>query len=173
MTSIWQEHKPSGAGGIYLKLKDGDSIKVRFYSPPAVVTYDGEKLRYQVVLFNKTANTAQIYEFGSQIFGKLAELYDEWGEPGEFDLTIKRKGSGQFDTEYSVNPSRKSTDLTTEEQEACNILGRLFPGPNARLLTEYEKDHIMPEKIESKSNKPSDILEGGEALALEDMPPDL
>lgn len=172
--SIWNEHKPSGNGGTYLKLKDGDGVTVRFYSPPAVVTYDGQKLRYQVVLYNKIARQAQIFEFGPQIFGQLADLYENWGEPGDMDLTIKRKGSGQFDTEYSVLPLPKSVDLTKEQTDECDAIP--FPGSKAKWLVEYEHDHVMPETIEGKAQpakEPDDIVVediGDEPINLDDIP---
>ncbi len=93
MSSIWNEHKPASGGGDYLKLTNGDKKKVRFASEPAVITYDGVKLRYQVVLYNKTDKSAQIYEFGPQIFGQIGELSEEWGEPKDFDMTISRTES--------------------------------------------------------------------------------
>lgn len=146
--SIYQDHKPAGGGSAYLKLKDGDAIRVRFYSPPAVVTYDGEKLRYQVILYNKTANLAQIFEFGPQIFGQLADLYEEWDEPGNFDMTIKRTGSGQFDTEYSVIPSPNSVELSKDQVTELVTMEETFPGKKSKWLSDYEKDHVMPEVIE-------------------------
>lgn len=148
--SIWQDHKPGGASGDYLRLKDGDRKKVRFFSEPAVITYDGQKLRYQVVLYNKTDRLAQVYEFGAQVFGQIGELYDEWGEPTQFDITIGRTGSGMTDTSYSVTPSPKSEPLTAQEQEACEMIK--FPSGKAKLLSAYEEDRIMPETIETKNN---------------------
>lgn len=159
--SIWNDHKPSSGGGDYLKLKNGDKKKVRFVSEPAVVTYDGKKLRYQVVLYNKTDEVAQIYEFGSQIFGQFGELTEEWGEPTDFDVTIGRTGSTQFDTNYSVNPSPKSTELTQDEVNLVNAVK--FPGNKARLLADYMEDGIMPEVIETSKNQGS-ILDGSEQI---------
>lgn len=149
--SIWNEHKPASGGGDYLKLKSGDRKKVRFGSEPAVVTYDGVKLRYQVVLYNKSDKLAQTYEFGPQVFGQIGELAEDWGEPTDFDMTISRQGSTQFDTSYTVSPLPKSEDLTKEELAKVNEVK--FPGNKSRLLSEYEADHIMPETIETNKNK--------------------
>lgn len=146
--SIYSTHKPSSGSGDYLKLKDGDKIKLRFATAPAVVTYDGKKLRYQWVVFNRTANKAQTYEAGPQVFEQLAALYDEWGEPTEFDVTISRTGSGQFDTSYTVTPSPKSVDLTDTELEAVTTI--TFPSIKARLLEDFAQDGIYPETIETK-----------------------
>lgn len=150
MSSVWTDHKPNQGGGDFLKLKDGQKKKVRFTSEPAIVTYDGVKMRYQVALFNLTDDVAQIYEFGAQIFGQIGDLYEDWGEPTEFTMTISRQGSTQFDTSYSVNPVPKSEPLTKEQLAKVEALK--FPTSKAKLLSEYEKDHIMPETIETKNS---------------------
>jgi hypothetical protein len=155
--SVWNEHKPSSGSGDYLKLKNGDKKKVRFVSEPAIVTYDGKKLRYQVVLYNKTDKVAQIYEFGPQIFGQFGELTEEWGEPTDFDVTIGRTGSTQFDTNYSVTPSPKSTELTQDEINLVNAVK--FPGNKAKMLADYMEDGILPETIETSKNQDS-LLNG-------------
>lgn len=169
--SIYQDHKPNSGSGDYLKLKDGDRVKVRFASEPAVVTYDGKKLRYQWVVYNKTSKLAQIYEAGPQVFGQLAELYDEWGEPTEFDVTIGRTGSGQFDTSYSVSPSPKSVDLTPEEQAKVEAVK--FPGEKSRMLADLQEDGQMPETIPTKAklDKVHEVVEG-EPMNLDELPPD-
>ncbi len=146
--SIYQSHKPSSGSGDYLKLKDGDKVKVRFASEPAVVTYDGVKIRYQWVVYNRDQKKAQIYEAGSQVFGQLAALYEDWGEPTSFDVTISRAGSGQFDTSYNVTPSPKSVDLTKEEAEKVKAV--LFPGTKSKWLRDLEQDGVMPETIPTK-----------------------
>ncbi len=174
--SIWGEHKPVGSGGDYLKLKSGERKKVRFTGEPAVVTYDGVKLRYQVVLYNKSDNVAQIYEFGPQVFTLIGDLYEDWGEPTDFDMTISRQGSTQYDTSYSVNPLPKSEDLTKEQLEA--VAAVKFPTSKSKLLSEYEKDHIMPETIETKNKTQyatseeelKSLEDAGQPLDLDDLP---
>lgn len=146
--SVWTDHKPMSNSGDRLKLQNGDKKKVHFYTDPAVVTYDGVKLRYQVILFNKTDKLAQLFEFGPQIFGQVGDLYEDWGEPTEIDITIARKGSTQYDTEYVVNPVPKSEPLTKREIEACKAIN--FPGNKSKMLAQYELDHILPETIETK-----------------------
>lgn len=165
--SIYTNHKPNAGSGNYLKLKDGDRKKVRFASEPAVVTYDGEKLRYQWVVYNKSDGLAQTYEAGAMVFGQLAELYEDWGEPTEFDCTISRTGSGQFDTSYTVTPSPKSVDLTTAELSEVDAIE--FPSSKARMLEDVEKDGKMPETIEVK-NKATNQSE--EEVPLPDVPPE-
>lgn len=165
--SIYETHRPAQGKGDYLKLKDGDRVKVRFASDPAVVTYDGERLRYQWVVFNRTLAKAQVYEAGASVFGQLAELYAEWGEPTEFDVTISRTGSGQFDTSYTVTPSPKSVPLTEEEQAAVETALANFPGKKSRWLSDVEADGKLPEAL-----KPGGKQEDDASMGDEDIPPE-
>ena len=168
--SIWKTHQPSSGGGDYLRLKSGDRKKVRIVGAPAVVTYDGVKIRYQITLYNRTDKQAQIYEFGPQVFGQISELTEEWGAPDSFDMTISRQGSTQFDTSYTVTPSPKSDDLTTEELEKVKAIK--FPSSKSRWLKDLEADGIMPETIQTKNQQhgPSDddmlndVFPGNEVL---------
>lgn len=164
--SIYETHRPAGGNGDYLRLKDGDKVKIRFASPPAAVTYDGVKIRYQWIVYNRNDEKAQIYEAGAQVFGQLASLYPEWGEPTEFDVTISRTGSGQFDTSYTVTPSPKSVDLTAEEKATVDELSKTFPGKYARWLSDIEQDAQLPERIPVKG-KSEDIQQ-----ADDDIPPE-
>lgn len=163
--SIYQTHKPSQGSGTYLKLKDGDRVKVRFTSQPAVVTYDGVKIRYQWVVYNHNEQKAQIFEAGAMIFGQLADLYPEWGDPMDFDVTISRTGSGQFDTSYTVTPSPKSVDLTKDQKTDVAVITETFPGNRAKWLVDVEKDGQLPEITPTKnsSEKLEDPFEGLDA----------
>lgn len=154
--SIYETHKPNQGGGDYLKLRDGDRVKVRFASEPAGVTYDGDKIRYQWVVYNHNDKKAQVYEAGPQVFGQLADLYPEWGEPTKFDVTISRTGSGQFDTSYTVTPSPKSTPLTEEQKKLVDAALETFPHSKARWLKDIEEDGIMPETIQTKKTRSVD-----------------
>lgn len=169
MSSIYEQHKPAQGKGDYLRLKDGDRVKVRFASQPAVVTYDGERLRYRWVVFNWIEHKAQVYEAGAQVFGQLADLYPEWGEPTEFDVTISRTGSGQFDTSYTVTPSPKSQPLTEKEQGLVNTALENFPGKKSRWLSEVEADGQLPEAL-----KPGGKQEDADEppMSDEDIPPE-
>lgn len=155
--SIYEDHKPNQGKGEYLRLKDGDKVKVRIASEPAAVTYDGEKIRYQWVIFNRNEKKAQIYEAGTQVFSQLASLYPEWGEPTEFDVTIGRTGSGQFDTSYTVTPSPKSNDLTESERELLDKIAENFPHSKAKWLADLEKDGVMPPTIQTGKSKEENL----------------
>jgi hypothetical protein len=165
--SIYETHKPAAGKGDYLKLKSGDKVKVRFASEPAVVTYDGERIRYQWVVFNHVDKKAQVYEAGAQVFGQLASLYPEWGEPTEFDVTISREGSGQFDTSYTVTPSPKSQPLAADAKALVDAALENFPGKKSRWLSDVELDGRLPEAL-----KPGAKEEEEPPIGEEDLPPE-
>lgn len=165
--SIYETHKPAQGKGDYLKLKSGDKVKVRFASLPAVVTYDGERIRYQWIVFNYGEVKAQVYEAGAQVFGQLASLYPEWGEPTEFDVTISREGSGQFDTSYTVTPSPKSQPLTADAKALVDAALEKFPGKKSRWLSDVEADGQLPEAL-----KPGSKDEDEPPVTDEDIPPE-
>lgn len=145
--SIYQTHKPSSGGGDFLKLRDGDSVKMRIASEPAISVYNsGDRPRYSWVVWNRDANKAQIYTSGISVFKQIAALIEDWGEPTEFDIRIARSGSGLQDTEYIVTPVKVSKDLTDDELEAVNSLDltKLIKG---KWLADYEEDMVLPEPI--------------------------
>lgn len=159
--SIYKDHEPANADGMFLKLKDGDKFKLRIASEPAVTTFDGQKLRYNWVVWNRDLKRPQVYGAGVSVFSQLAELVEEWGEPTDFDITIKRTGSGQFDTNYSVTPVRTSDDLTKDEQEAVKEID-LLELCKGRWLRDYIKDGKMPDKLSKDDQEaPSDPTDPG------------
>ena len=126
--SIYNEHKPAGGDGLFLDIKDGEKAKVRIASEPAISSNEyrnedtGEvslSTRYSWVVWNRDEKKAQIFSRGASIFKQLAALIEEWGEPTEFDITIKRTGS-MLATRWTVTPARKSVNLTEEEQAECD-----------------------------------------------------
>jgi hypothetical protein len=122
-TSIYQTHKPSGGGdNLFLRLKDGESVKLRIASNPAYYeqTFDEKTSgRYAWTVWNRNESKAQVFSGGVSIFNQLADLSVEWNDPQTFDITIKRTGE-MLETRYSVNPAPKSVELTKEEQAECD-----------------------------------------------------
>lgn len=166
--SIYESHKPNQGSGKYLKLKDGDRVKVRFASEPAGVTYDGEKIRYQWVVYNHNDKKAQVYEAGPQVFGQLAELYPDWGDPTEFDVTISRTGSGQFDTSYTVTPAPKSAPLDKAQEATVKAELENFPGNKGMWLSDIESQGILPDRIETKNKQIDDTFSSEDVPDLEE-----
>lgn len=175
-SSIYKTHSPGGTDGLYLKLKDGDRIKLRIVSAPAVCTFDGEKLRYNWVVWNRKLDKPQVYQAGPMIFGQIADIYEDWGEPSGYDVSIKRTGSGQFDTEYTVTPVKQSDDLTEAQLKECQLID-LPQACKGKWLSEYESDHTLPPTIQaSPENKPKAKKEieiedlDGEPIDTDDIP---
>lgn len=154
MESIYHTHKPD-MGGDYLKLKDGDKVKLRIASEPAIVVYKrGDNPRYSWVVFNRALDVAQVYTAGISVYGQIADLVDEWGDPKGFDITIKRTGSGMTDTSYNVSPVKESRDLTKDELEVVQAVD-LIKLSKGKWLADYAKDARLPEPV---IDSPTDIL---------------
>jgi hypothetical protein len=121
--SIYTSHKPAGGSdGLFCRLKDGESVKMRIASNPAYYeqTFDEKTSgRYAWTIWNRNEKKAQVFSGGVSIFNQLSDLVEDWGEPTGFDITIKRTGE-MLETRYSVNPAPKSIDLTKEEQAECD-----------------------------------------------------
>lgn len=174
--SIYQTFKPKGGGDLYLKLKDGDSVKLRIASEPAIFTneFDGKITeRFAWVVFNRNEKKAQVYAAGKSVYGQLAELVDEWGEPTSFDVTIKRSGEG-LETKYNVVPSPKSIDLTKEELEQVKNVD-LLKATGGRWLSDFAEDGEMPgpktkapEKDPTEPELTDEDME--EPVSLDDIP---
>lgn len=146
--SIYTQHQPEGSSdGLYLKLKDGDSFKLRIMSEPVITVYkEGDRPRYAWVVYNHDLKKVQVYAAGVSVYGQLAALVEDWGEPGEFDIRVKREGSGLQDTTYTVTPVKNSTEPPTEaagEAEKIDL-------PNAtkgKWLAEYIEDRELPDPV--------------------------
>lgn len=167
MSSIYSMHKPQ-SGGEYLKIKDGEKIRLRIASEPAISVYkSGDKPRYSWVVFNRENNMAQVYTSGVSVYSQIAALVEDWGDPTEFDVKISRTGSTMNDTEYFVTPVKESKNLTDSELEAVNKID-LLKAVKGKLLSEYVKDKKLPEPSiqveqpeEEQANRP---------VSLDDIP---
>jgi hypothetical protein len=151
--SIYNTYKPTSGGDLYLKLKDGDSVKLRIASEPVIFTndFDGKITeRFAWVVYNRNDKKAQVYAAGKSVYGQLADLVEEWGEPTEYDITIKRSGEG-LETKYGVVPSPTSLDLTGDEKKAVDEVD-LLKATGGRWLQDFAKDGKLPDpKVKSES----------------------
>lgn len=179
MSSIYSQHKPSNSDDLYLRLKDGDAIKMRIFSEPAIVLYEeGQRPRYAWVVINHNSKKVQVYGAGISVYSQIANLAEEWGEPTEFDIVVRRKGSGQFDTEYSVTPT-KTPIAPTREQEAEAEKIDLLNATKGKWLADYEKDGQLPDPVKGdappttseKPLKPDVVIEDiDEPIDLKSIP---
>lgn len=149
MDSIYQQHRPGSTNDLYVSLKDGDKLKGRIVSEPAISVYqEGQKPRYSWVIFvrefnGKMVNKPQILTKGISVYNGIADLTEEWGAPQEFDVVIKRTGSGLNDTEYSVTPVKTSADLTKEQLEEAEKID-LPQAIKGKWLADYVEDGELP-----------------------------
>lgn len=174
MSNIYQTYKPQG-DNLYLKLKDGDRAKLRIASEPGISVYNkGDKPRYSWIVFNRELKKPQIYTSGISVFSQVADLTEEWGDAQEFDIIIKRTGSGLSDTSYSVTPVKQSVDLTKEELEEVAKIN-LPQAIKGKWLADFVDDGELPDPIMSGLPKPEPKLDTvhevpEEGIAAEDIP---
>lgn len=189
MESIYKRHNPGNTNGLYLKLGDGDKVKLRIVSAPAISVYkEGDKPRYSWIVWNRELKKPQVYSSGISVFRQIADLEDEWGAPTDFDITIKRTGL-MMETEYSVVPVKASDDLTTEQQGEVDKIN-LPQAIKGKWLADYVEDGELPDPVSdappSTDPAPTDAdapsgyakakavarkIDGKQELP-EDMPPD-
>lgn len=199
--SIYDDHKPAaGDGGLYLKIKDGETVKLRIASEPAIFENVGERegektitTRYGWVVYNQDSKQAQILQQGPRFFKSIAGLAqdEEWGDPTNYDIKIKREGSSFNDTTYTVTPSANREPLDKEAQEAVraiDLLGKLEASPFSQhvyWLADVEKGSgvaandvgkaVEVEKTVAAPSKPVEpdvVIEdiGDEPIDLNDVP---
>jgi hypothetical protein len=160
--SVYTDHQPEGAGdNLYLKLKDGDNFKLRIMSEPVITVYkEGDRPRYAWVVYNHDLKKVQVYNAGVSVYSQVSALIEDWGEPTEFDIRVKREGSGLQDTSYLVTPVKTSTEPPKEavaEAEKVDL-------PNAtkgKWLSAYVEDGKLPDPIITVG---SDISISGEPI---------
>ncbi len=152
MESIYKRHNPGNTSGLYLKLGDGDKVRMRITSAPAISVYKaGDKPRYSWIVWNRELKKPQIYSAGISVYRQIGDLEDEWGDPTEFDITIKRTGL-MMETEYSVVPVKTSTDLTPAEQDEVDKID-LPQAIKGKWLEDYAQDGELPPPV---SDSPRD-----------------
>jgi len=166
MNSVYDKHKPQGGNDLYLRLKDGDKVKMRIASAPAISVYkEGDRPRYNWIVWNRDADKAMVYSSGVSVYSQIANLREDWGEPTEFDISIKRTGSGMQDTEYAVVPVKTSDDLTKTQQEEIDKIN-LPQAIKGKWLADYVEDGELPDPVSTalpdRAPAPTDI----------DMPPE-
>lgn len=145
--SIYQEHRPGNTDDLYLKLRDGDRVKLRIVSEPAIVLFkEGQRPRYAWVVVNHDKGKAQVYGAGVSVYSQIAELTEEWGSPDGFDIIVKRTGAGQFDTEYSVTPVKQSVEPTKDQLAEVEKI-ELLKATKGKWLSDYMADGQLPEPV--------------------------
>lgn len=195
MANIYAMHKPenNSGGGMFLKLADGEQVKLRIASEPAIFESESRpdeqgntriSTRYAWVVWNRDKNTAQIFEQSATFFKQVAAYAqdDDYGDPLQYDLKVKREGTG-LETTYSVTPSPTKEPLGVKELDAVkniDLIEKLSASPfyqRVSWLSEFEGKGNTPAPAPSKpKDEPSpeqrkaiDDL-GGDPISLEDIP---
>lgn len=159
---------PQAAGG-YMKLKDGDN-RFRILSRPIIGWedwIDKKPVRYPMsekptkphdptkpikhfwamVVWNCTEEKVQILEITqSTIQGAIQNLSkdEDWGNPMEYDIKVKRTGDG-METKYTVNPAPKAK-ISKEIQEALVAKGDI------NLMALFTGDDPFSTKLEKTTS---------------------
>lgn len=192
MASIYQSHKPAAGegGGLYLKISDGETVKLRIASEPAIFETEGERddpnnpgekiititTRYGWLVWNQETKQAQILQQSATFFKNLAALAsdDEWGDPIGYDIKITREGGGFNDTKYFINPSPNREPLSNEAKEALakiDLLEKLTASPFSQRvmwLADYDKQAAGSEPDYSKDIEKVEAAGKGRAVATAD-----
>ncbi len=129
------DYKPEGGSGLFLKLVDGDNVRLRIIGEPVVFDNDYKgnlSTKYAWPVYNHDEEKVQIFQGGAQIFNMIAGLAkdEEWGDPAKYDIKVGRVGSTKDDTKYSISPSPKSKDLP-EDLEEIDMVEKISASPNA------------------------------------------
>lgn len=130
--SIYSTHKPAAGegGGLYLKIADGETVRLRIASEPAIYESENERdgkivltTRYGWKVFNQDAKAAQILQQSATFFKSIAALAqdEEWGDPQEYDIKVSRKGT-ELETKYTIVPSTNRDPLDSEAREAVEAI---------------------------------------------------
>lgn len=125
---------PAGAGGVYLKLTDKQTVKLRFMGYPVVSSKmwagaDKPSTRYAWVVLNQDTGEAHSFEQGITFFKQIQALSmdPDWGDTSGYDIKVTRNGS-DTDTTYSVIPASKSALTKEQLAEVAKInLSALHP----------------------------------------------
>lgn len=178
-------------GGLFLKLQDGQTVKVRLMSD--TVYFDNEykgnlSSRLAWVIWNYEENKAQIWATNGATYNSIKDLVldDEYGDPSQYDIKITRTGVEQ-QTRYSVRPGTKREALPEEwakQCEALNPIEIIDKSPNAShvmWLEEHREEKEQPETPQSgyekaqaaaaklRGDEQDDEL-GDEPINLDDIP---
>jgi len=118
-------------------------------------------VRYQVQVIDRTDGKIKVLEGGPTIFNAIKQyaMEPDYGDPTQYDLKIKKEGSGR-ETKYTVLATPQKKPLSAAEKEAV---------ANAKPLAEVNKtksiDEIMQMGLEILTGSVGDLADDFEAPA--------
>ena len=157
----FNESPDIGGGGMFLRLKDGESVKgiprgsnkvfyVRWngtHSEPCEKGDEGAKFRFKfnLVINENGEYKAKVFENGAALYNAMKELSED------YDLTqtvvkIKREGNG-LDTKYYVTPMPQKIDATQLKQiksVELNSLEAQGSAPVPNMAPTFDSDEEIP-----------------------------
>lgn len=181
-----------GGGGTFLKLADGESVKVRITSLPVIFQNefknpDGEvtiSTRFAFIVWNHDIGKPQVWGTNGATYGQqIAPLLedDEYGDWREYDVKISRTGE-KAQTRYSVRPGVKRYKLEADQLTQCNnidIIAQVGKGMGVsqvmwlsewRELEEEEKASRTAKNTETEKAVNEAVESADEEINLEDIP---
>lgn len=194
MPSIYSSHKPvvGEGGGQYLKIKDGETVRLRIASEPAIYETEGERdgqtkltTRYGWIVWNQDTKQAQILQQSATFFKNLAVYAqdEDYGDPKDYDIKVTRQGSSFNDTTYTLLPGTKREPLSQEAKDAVkalDLLEKLKASPFSQRvmwLADYDKlsagvktsAELEASKVKPKADPVIEDI-GDEPINLDDIP---
>lgn len=108
---------PAGEGGLYLKLEDGDQVKIRIVGEPVVYIDRWGNTRYAWKVYNHDAEAGMVFQQAVTGYRAIAAYAqdEDWGDPTTYDLKVSRDGTGK-NTKYHITPVPNSKPLTKDQQ---------------------------------------------------------
>lgn len=173
MTNPYQGHKPpEGSGGLYLKLKDGQTVTLRLASEPYIFQseYKGQwSTRYVWVVFNHDEDVAQTLQLSPTTYKQIAALANdsEYGDPTGYNIKLTRNGTDK-ETTYNVTASRQNTDLTINQKAKVDkiVLNDVKGFEHALPLSQVSDGNNAPKP---ESTPMSATGSGSKDVVLEDL----
>ena len=120
-----------GGGGDFYKFKEGDN-RFRLVSEciPHSSEFKGKRtFKWLCYVIDRRDNKFKPFFMGHTIYKQIEALqtnpeYAFEDVPMPYDLTVKAKGAGTIDVEYTLIPARKELALTVDEHDE---IARLKP----------------------------------------------
>lgn len=194
MVDALANYQPKNSDGLFLKLKDGDEVKLRVLTLDPVITvnkYDETKHQFNFVIWNWNLGRAQIWSASPGILNRLTKLHRDDDFPALNKMDIKVVATGEMlERRYEINPLPNAQTLTAEnvnaakeinlEERLDGNLGRLSQhnddmedaGDTAPELSGYELAKARAEEIKNRADSKVKVVKDPETVkkALEAFP---
>jgi hypothetical protein len=191
--------------GQFIKIEPGRPVKLRLLDHPYISQQQfvdkktGEvsiSTRFSWPVWDYGQQRVRILEQGKSVFKQIATASDTWPQgdtmPSPFDLFIKRTGTGQFDTEYTVTavptdgtmPNVTAGELPdmAEKSKGGIPIQQVMEGKNVPVVAPKGADLAIeagssaPDAPQAKKPKSDDVVPTGDEISekskinLDDIP---